>query len=247
MKDFVAINFETANPGRVSACAFGYTLVSQYEVIESKGYLLKPVGGHAEFLTKIHGIKHGDTFNKPDFAELFPHVKHLFEYPLVSYTLFDEQVLSALSNHFDLDLWFNHVDLAAVAKEKVKDIKNYKLESLVEYFDLPAFKQHDVIDNSLACARVFINLFQYDKKQTLPIVNNDKNSEFKGFIKGILADEAINYKEAYSFLYWLEDNIKSIPTYQNVYSNIKETLEDDQLDQIEETNLKLLLQDVINN
>jgi DNA polymerase-3 subunit epsilon len=72
MKDFIAIDFETANPQRVSACALGYARVCDSEIKESHVYLIRPVGGHAEFQSKIHGIKEEHTFDKPHFGELFP-------------------------------------------------------------------------------------------------------------------------------------------------------------------------------
>jgi len=52
MQEFIAIDFETANPQRVSACALGYTKVRNCEVIETNGYLIKPVGG--ENLGTLH-------------------------------------------------------------------------------------------------------------------------------------------------------------------------------------------------
>ena len=57
MQEFIAIDFETANPKRVSACALGYAKVRNCEIIETNGFLIKPVGGHAPFQSKIHGIK----------------------------------------------------------------------------------------------------------------------------------------------------------------------------------------------
>jgi DNA polymerase-3 subunit epsilon len=96
MKDFICIDFETGNPKRVSACALGYVKVSNCEIVETKGFLIKPIGGHAPFQSKIHGIKEEDTFDKPNFGELFSEIEEIFEYPLVGHSLFDKQVLNAL-------------------------------------------------------------------------------------------------------------------------------------------------------
>ena len=78
MKDFIAIDFETGNPQRVSACAIGYAKVFDCKFIEAKGYLIKPIGGHAPFQSKIHGITDEHTFDKPVFGELFPEIKDIF-------------------------------------------------------------------------------------------------------------------------------------------------------------------------
>lgn len=61
MQEFIAIDFETANPKRVSACALGYAKVRNCAIIETNGYLMKPVGGHAPFQSKIHGNCYGHT------------------------------------------------------------------------------------------------------------------------------------------------------------------------------------------
>jgi len=47
MQEFISIDFETANPKRVSACALGYVKVSNCEIVEKNGYLIKPGGGLA--------------------------------------------------------------------------------------------------------------------------------------------------------------------------------------------------------
>jgi len=94
MNEFVAIDFETANSQRVSACALGYVKISNYKFVESNGFLIKPIGGHAPFQSKIHGIKDEHTFDKPYFGKLFPQIQAIFNYPLVAHSLFDKQVLT---------------------------------------------------------------------------------------------------------------------------------------------------------
>ncbi len=102
MRDFIAIDFETANPKRVSACALGYAWVVNGQVIKSNSHLIKPVGGHAPFQSQIHGIKEEHTFDKPDFGALFPEIKGIFQSILVAHSCFDQQVLLALSAYFGL-------------------------------------------------------------------------------------------------------------------------------------------------
>ena len=244
MKEFIAIDFETANPKRVSACALGYAKVRNCEIIETNGYLIKPVGGHAPFQSKIHGIKEEHTFDKPEFGELFPKIQDIFNYPLVAHSLFDKQVLNALSDHFDLGLSFEYIDSSAVAKEQLPNIKNCKLKTLVKYFGLPAFKHHDATEDSIACAKIFLKLRENGKEELLQAVG-DEAAEFKGLVIGILADDEVNYKEAYELLYWLEDHTEIAAQYQNIYLKTKEVLNDDHLDKIEAIEMKTLLDNVL--
>jgi len=246
MQEFIAIDFETANPKRVSACALGYAKVRNYEIIETEGYLMKPVGGHAPFQSKIHGIKEEHTFDKPDFGQLFPEIQGIFKYPLVAHSLFDKQVLNALSDHFDLGLSFEYTDSSAVAKDKLPTIKNCKLKTLVKHFGLPAFKHHDATEDSIACAKIFLKLIKTQEEKSLRSIS-DEASEFKGIVMGILADGEVNYKEAYELLYWLEDHAEIAAQYKNIYMKTKEVLEDDFLDNIEAIEMKHILDNLLKN
>ena len=244
MKDFVAIDFETANPKRVSACALGYTLVRNFEIIESKGYLMKPVGGHASFQSKIHGIKEEDTFDKSAFGELFAEIKDIFNYPLVAHSLFDKQVLNALSDHFTLKLSFEYTDTCSVAKARVPNLKNYKLKTLVRHFGIPLIKHHDATEDALACAKVFLEIGKGDKENDLSL-QKDEVLDFKGIVMDILADNEVSYKEAYELLYWLVDHHEVAERHKNIHIKIRDVLEDDQLDATEEKDLRNLLSDII--
>ena len=246
MQEFIAIDFETANPKRVSACALGYAKVSNCEIVETRGYLIKPVGGHAPFQSKIHGIKDEQTFDKPEFRELFPEIQDIFNYPLVAHSLFDKQVLNALSDHFDLGLRFEYIDSSSIAKEKLPDLKNCKLKTLVKHFGLPAFRHHDAKEDAIACAKIFLNLCEHEEEETLKTMG-DESAEFKGIITGILADDEVNYKEAYGLLYWFEDHVEVAKKHQNIYLKTKGFLDDDHLDRYEAKEMKDILNNILRN
>jgi DNA polymerase-3 subunit epsilon len=158
MKNFIAIDFETGNPKRVSACALGIARVSDGKIIETKSFLIKPVGGHTPFETSIHGLTENDTYDQPDFGELFPEIKEIFNYPLMGHSLFDKQVLNAVSEHFDLGLSFEYTDSCAVAKKCLPNLNNHKLNNLVAHLNLPAFKHHDALEDAIACAKIYLTL-----------------------------------------------------------------------------------------
>ena len=246
MQEFIAIDFETANPKRVSACSLGYAVVSNCQIVETNSYLIKPVGGHAPFQSKIHGIKEEHTIDKPMFGELFPDIKSIFDYPLVAHSLFDKQVLNALSDYFDLGLNFTYFDSCSLAKENLSDpdIKNYKLKTLVKYFNLPEFRHHDSLEDAIACANVFIRLSNSSVESISKFYDNNI-LEFKGLINGILADDEVNYKEAYELIYWLEDNKYIAKRYEKLYMKIKAFLADDYLDKRESSEMKDLLERII--
>jgi DNA polymerase-3 subunit epsilon len=244
MKDFIAIDFETANPKRVSACAIGYAKVSDGAIIETNGHLIKPVGGHAPFQSKIHGIKEEHTSDKPEFCDLFYEIKDIFNYPLVGHSLFDKQVLNALSDHFGLKLTFDYTDSSAVAREKLPDLKNHKLKTLARHFKLPKFRHHDATEDAKACANILLRL-QYDCPDGKSRGLQYDILEFSGLVRGILADDEVNYKEAFELLYWLEDHTELSGQLQHLYLKTKEVLDDDHLDYIEAVEIKKLLEETL--
>ena len=60
MKDFAAIDFETANNERTSVCAVGIVVVRHGEIVDSYYSLIHPEPNYYVF-TYIHGITQSDT------------------------------------------------------------------------------------------------------------------------------------------------------------------------------------------
>ena len=242
MNQFVVIDFETANPSRVSACALGYTIVKDGVIVESNGFLIKPVGGHAPFQTKIHGIGERDTADKSDFRSAYASVAHLFELPIVGHSMFDKQVLKALSDHFKLRIRLEYTDSVALARQRLPDLKNHKLKTLANHFGLPRFKHHDASEDARACAEIYLRL--QDTHMPPP---PDSSQEFESLATAILDDDQVDYKEAYQLLYWLEDHRDESAGMDSLLCLIRETLEDAFLEEIEgaviQARLKLVLRD----
>ncbi len=68
---FAAIDFETANYDRASACAVGLVVVEGSEVVERIYELIRPPTSYFYF-TYLHGIAWEDVEDAPTFDELWP-------------------------------------------------------------------------------------------------------------------------------------------------------------------------------
>ena len=66
---FVAIDFETADPGWDSACAVGLVRCEGGEVVRREVRLIRPPRPHIRY-THIHGIRWADVQHQPAFGEL---------------------------------------------------------------------------------------------------------------------------------------------------------------------------------
>jgi len=94
---FVAIDFETADQGRDSACAVGLVTVFNGEIIKREFHLIRPPRKTFIF-SYIHGIEWAHVAKKPTFAGLWPTIqKSLAEadYFAAHNASFDKGVLNA--------------------------------------------------------------------------------------------------------------------------------------------------------
>lgn len=76
--DFVAIDFETANAKRASACSVGLVKYRNGEIVDQVSELFKPPKDFDYFdpwNIQIHGISEKDVKNKPRFETLWPELK----------------------------------------------------------------------------------------------------------------------------------------------------------------------------
>ena len=71
MNSFVAIDFETANSQRVSACAVGLARGGKGKIEVVRSFLIRPPASQFVF-TGIHGLRWEDVRAAPTFGELWP-------------------------------------------------------------------------------------------------------------------------------------------------------------------------------
>lgn len=78
--DFVAIDFETANEKRDSACAIGITTVCNGRIVDSYSHLIRPPElRFSPWNSRIHGLTESDVEDAPTFAELWPAISSIIE------------------------------------------------------------------------------------------------------------------------------------------------------------------------
>lgn len=72
MKDFAAIDFETANNERTSVCSVGVIIVRNGEIVDSFNSLIQPEPNYYNYwCTQVHGLKEEDTEDAPIFPEVW--------------------------------------------------------------------------------------------------------------------------------------------------------------------------------
>ena len=87
MKDFAAIDFETANNARTSVCSVGVVVVRDGAIVGRDYRLIRPYPNYyLHWNTRIHGLTRADTDPAPHFPEVWAEIAPLIEgLPLVAH------------------------------------------------------------------------------------------------------------------------------------------------------------------
>ena len=106
MKDFAAIDFETANNCRTSVCSVGVVIVKNGEIVDTFYSLIKPEPNYYIYWnTQVHGLTRADTENAPIFPEVWKQIEPKIQgLPLVAHNkMFDEGCLRAVFQCYQMD------------------------------------------------------------------------------------------------------------------------------------------------
>ena len=80
MKDFAAIDFETANCERSSVCSVGVVIVRNGEIVDRFYSLIKPEPEYYNYwCSQVHGLCAKDTEDAPVFPFVWEKVEALLE------------------------------------------------------------------------------------------------------------------------------------------------------------------------
>lgn len=94
---FAAIDFETADYGKDSACALAVVIVEKENIVATHYSLIRPPRQYFQF-TWLHNISWEDVREEPSFGELWPEIAPLFadvDFIAAHNASFDRGVLTA--------------------------------------------------------------------------------------------------------------------------------------------------------
>ena len=162
MSSFVAIDFESANYNKNSICSMGAVTVKNGNIIDEFYSLIQPPGNKYHWrLTEIHKIKAADTKDSPTFFELWPQIEPLIKgQTLVAHnSSFEQNYLKATMEHYGLRYKELRADWRCTYRfAKAKCIVPSNLKAVCHRFGIPLKNHHNALDDSKACAKVFLSL-----------------------------------------------------------------------------------------
>ena len=207
MDSFLAIDFETANGDRRSACSIGISQVDNGQVVQTFQHLIKPPKDFSEFdpfNVMIHGIQLKDVKNSKSFDEVWSDIEAINpgnKLPLVChYSGFDIRVTQDLFQHFGIEVGeIAFYDTLTIAKKLWPNFINHKLSTLADKFEIELL-HHVASSDAEACARIAIRQMTELKKVSL----SEVAAEY-GYKLGLLNSSGVktmsdfkNYGSSYS-------------------------------------------------
>jgi len=155
--DFVALDFETADQGRDSACAVALVRVAKNRIVQRVYHLIRPPRTTFTF-SHLHGITWKDVASKPRFDELWPGLSRMMEnvaFLAAHNAPFDRSVLQACCATSGLRApqlpFLCTVDLA----RRIWNIYPTKLPMVCEHLGI-ALNHHNAASDAEACAKIVL-------------------------------------------------------------------------------------------
>jgi DNA polymerase-3 subunit epsilon len=164
--NFVSLDFETANPSRVSICAAGMAVFEDGKLTETPYWLVRPPKPHGWFLPdfiEIHHLTHLDVLDAPEFPAIAPEfLARLNRADLViaHNAAFDIGHLRETLDHFGLPRpEFDYVCTCQLARRVWPELPNHQLSTLTADIG-HQFNHHHAKDDAEAAGRVLLAMMK---------------------------------------------------------------------------------------
>lgn len=164
MAVFIAIDFETADEGRESACAVGIIRVENFQIVQRVHYLIRPPRSNFRF-SYIHGIHWRDVVNQPSFGELWNSISSILsgaEFFAAHHAVFDKEVLYACCEVYGITRPPQSFVCTVELARKTWNIRPTKLPDVCKYLGI-RLVHHQALSDAEACARIVIAANQAQK------------------------------------------------------------------------------------
>ncbi len=163
MKNFAAIDFETANGCRTSVCSVGVVVVRDGRVADTFYRLIRPAPNYYTwFCSDIHGLTRADTDSAADFPEVWREVSPLVEgLPLVAHnSMFDKGCLKAAFDLYGMDYpeYEFYDTLRASRRLFGRALPNHQLQTVSAACGFDIENHHNALADALACAMIAIKI-----------------------------------------------------------------------------------------
>lgn len=151
---YVALDFETANASRASACSLGIVVSDGTEITDSWYRLIRPpVMKFDPNCVRVNGIKAEMVENEPEFPAFFREIAALLEKNIIfaHNAGFDMAVLSAMLDWYGLPpISFRYGCTVELSRTLWPDMANHRLNTVANALGF-TFPHHHALADAEAC------------------------------------------------------------------------------------------------
>ena len=158
MRDFAAIDFETANNERSSVCSVGIVIVRDGMIVDTFYSLIQPEPNYYNYwCSRVHGLTREDTEEAPVFPKVWAQIEPLIEgLPLVAHNKpFDEGCLKAVFRVYQMDYPdYEFYDTLRVSRRALPKLENHQLQTVAAACGYCLENHHNALADAEACAAI---------------------------------------------------------------------------------------------
>ncbi len=167
----VAIDFETANERRASACSIGLAWIEDGRVVDVETHLIRPPEMRfAPVNIRIHGITPDMVEDAPEFPEVLAKLRERIgtcDMVLAHNAGFDMSVVRASCDTYELSYpEFDYLCTVKVAQRVWADLGTARLNALGDHLGI-SFKHHDAGEDAYVCAEVALEAMRLREASNL--------------------------------------------------------------------------------
>lgn len=159
---FVALDFETANNDRASACAIGLVRVENGEIVAKEMKLINPDAHFAWFCINVHGLTEEHVADAPLFHEVWEELTPLLkdaEFIVAHNASFDKSVLHKCCERYRIAPPHHNITCSIKAAKSLCKLPSYKLNKVCAHLDIE-LNHHEALSDATACAEIMIRAFE---------------------------------------------------------------------------------------
>ncbi|WP_262280435.1 3'-5' exonuclease [Hallella absiana] len=161
MKDFAAIDFETANFERTSVCAVGVVIVKNGEMVDSFYSLIHPEPDYYNWrCSSVNGLCQEDTEDAPIFPDVWKQIEpKIAGLPLVAHNkAFDENCLKAVFRMYGMDYPDYPFYCTLIASRRVWPGGHHNLDIIAARCGYDLKNHHHALADAEACAAIALEI-----------------------------------------------------------------------------------------
>lgn len=155
---FIAIDFETANNYRDSACAIGLVRVENGDIVAREMRLIDPKVPFEWFCINVHGLTEKDVIDAPLFNEVWEELAPFLEdaeFIVAHNARFDKSVLYKSCDRYNIPHPKHNFTCSIKAAKHCWKLPSYTLNKVCSHLDIE-LNHHEALSDATACAEIMI-------------------------------------------------------------------------------------------